>query len=99
MKCSVKWDTWFYILFIILDSQHPTVKSGRFLKPDNHNITIINLEESDVMVLQCNASNIFGYVYADFYLNVRGKLNQKNESNKFVLAESSIVLQKQVSIN
>lgn len=99
MKCSVKWDTWFYILFIILDSQHPTVKSARFLKPDNHNITIINLEESDVMVLQCNASNIFGYVYADFYLNVRGKLNQKNESNKFVLAESSIVLQKQVSIN
>ncbi|XP_071153291.1 neuroglian-like [Mytilus edulis] len=56
------------------DSQHPTVKSARFLKPDNHNITIINLEESDVMVLQCNASNIFGYVYADFYLNVRDTL-------------------------
>ncbi|XP_052085471.1 neuroglian-like isoform X2 [Mytilus californianus] len=52
------------------DSKHPTVKSARFLKPDDHNITIINLEKSDVMVIQCNASNIYGYVYADFYLNV-----------------------------
>ena len=63
----------FNILFIFTDSQHPTVKSSRFLKPDDHNITIINLEKADVMVIQCNASNIYGYVYADFYLNVLSK--------------------------
>ncbi|XP_052088783.1 neuroglian-like [Mytilus californianus] len=52
------------------DSKHHSVRSVRFMKPDDHNITIINLEKSDVMVLQCNASNIYGYVFADFYLNV-----------------------------
>ena len=26
------------------------------------------------MVLQCNASNTYGYVFADFYLNVLSKL-------------------------
>ena len=58
---------------LISDSNHPTVKSNRFLKPNDHNITIIQLEKSDAMVLQCNASNVYGYVYADFYLNVLSK--------------------------
>ncbi|VDI06743.1 neuronal cell adhesion molecule, partial [Mytilus galloprovincialis] len=61
---------WYINGIRLRDSKHHSVKSVRFLKPDDHNITIINLENSDVMVLQCNASNIYGYAFADFYLNV-----------------------------
>ena len=33
-------------------------------------IIFVNLKKSDKMVLQCNASNIYDYVFADFYLNI-----------------------------
>lgn len=56
--------------FLLADSKHITIQEGRLMKPDNHNITILNLRLGDAMVLQCNASNTYGYVYADFYLNV-----------------------------
>lgn len=38
---------------------------------------IERLEKSDTAVYQCNASNVHGYAFKDFYLNVLGmyKLN------------------------
>lgn len=50
-----------------------TIRDGRLIKRDDNNITVIDLRVGDAMVLQCNASNTFGYVFADFYLNVLSK--------------------------
>jgi neuronal cell adhesion molecule len=36
-------------------------------------IYLTNVQQTDRMVIQCNASNIHGYVFADVYLNVLGK--------------------------
>ncbi|XP_071147603.1 neuroglian-like isoform X2 [Mytilus edulis] len=52
------------------DARHVTIRDGRLIKRDDNNITVIDLRVGDAMVLQCNASNTFGYVFADFYLNV-----------------------------
>lgn len=51
----------------------PIVRSERFIKPDANNITFVQLNKNDHMVLQCNASNIHGYVFADVYLNILGE--------------------------
>lgn len=56
-----------------LESTVPVIQSGRFIKPDAYNITLVRLNKHDSMVLQCNASNVHGYVFADVYLNVLGK--------------------------
>ena len=61
---------WFINGVKLEDSTHPTYKSKRFRKPNDNEVSIIHLEKTDVMVLQCNASNSFGYVFGDFYLNV-----------------------------
>ncbi|XP_067119925.1 neuroglian-like isoform X2 [Centruroides vittatus] len=39
-------------------------------KIDGNVLTIENLEKTDTAVYQCNASNVHGYAFADFYLNV-----------------------------
>ncbi|XP_023211020.1 neuroglian-like [Centruroides sculpturatus] len=39
-------------------------------KIDGNMLTIENLEKTDTAVYQCNASNVHGYAFADFYLNV-----------------------------
>ncbi|KAJ8301645.1 hypothetical protein KUTeg_020632 [Tegillarca granosa] len=52
------------------DSENPTINSNKFMKPNKNNITFVNLDKSDTMVIQCNASNKHGYVFADVYLNV-----------------------------
>jgi len=31
--------------------------------------------DTDLMVIQCNASNVHGYVFTDVYLNVLGECN------------------------
>ena len=59
--------------FFITDARHVTIRDGRLIKRDDNNITVIDLRVGDAMVLQCNASNTFGYVFADFYLNVLSK--------------------------
>lgn len=51
----------------------PIIRSDRFMKPDANNLTFVNLNKNDHMVLQCNASNIHGYVFSDVYLNILGK--------------------------
>ena len=60
--------------FIFVDSRHVTLTEGRLLKPNDNELTVIDLRLGDAMVLQCNASNTYGYVFADFYLNVLSKL-------------------------
>ncbi|XP_053377486.1 neuroglian-like isoform X2 [Mercenaria mercenaria] len=42
----------------------------RFFKPNQNNITLINLTRDDHMNIQCNSSNKHGYVFSDVYLNV-----------------------------
>ncbi|KAL5013978.1 hypothetical protein ScPMuIL_008248 [Solemya velum] len=44
--------------------------SNRFLKPNEYNITLVNLTRDDAMVIQCNATNKHGYIFSDVYLNV-----------------------------
>lgn len=39
-------------------------------KIDGNIMTIENLEKTDTAVYQCNASNVHGYTFSDFYLNV-----------------------------
>lgn len=41
---------------------------------DETTITLTNLTLDDHMNIQCNATNIHGYVFADVYLNVLGML-------------------------
>lgn len=55
------------------ESTVPIIRSERFIKPDANNITFVQLNKNDFMVLQCNASNIHGYVFSDVYLNILGK--------------------------
>ncbi|XP_048738673.2 neuroglian-like isoform X2 [Ostrea edulis] len=52
------------------ESKVSIIQSDRFLKPDANNITFVNLNKNDHMVIQCNASNIHGYVFSDVYLNI-----------------------------
>ncbi|XP_061183008.1 neurofascin-like [Saccostrea echinata] len=62
--------TWFINGIKLQESQKPILHSHRFLNPDANNITFVNVNHQDRMVLQCNASNTHGYVFADFYLNI-----------------------------
>ncbi|CAG5127983.1 unnamed protein product, partial [Candidula unifasciata] len=48
----------------------PRIKSPRFKRPVENKIFLEKVEQTDHMVIQCNASNIHGYVFADVYLNV-----------------------------
>lgn len=41
-------------------------------KLEGNMLTIGELEKSDTAVYQCNASNVHGYAFKDFYLNVLG---------------------------
>ncbi|XP_062588505.1 neuroglian-like [Saccostrea cucullata] len=61
---------WFVNGVKLEESQKPILHSHRFLNPDANNVTFVNVNNHDKMVLQCNASNIHGYVFADFYLNI-----------------------------
>ena len=56
------------------DVKDPRITGPRFKRPLENKIFLENVEQTDHMVFQCNASNIHGYVFADFYLNVLCKL-------------------------
>lgn len=54
------------------------------LSPDKKTLTISKVckscsegtfGNSDLMVIQCNASNVHGYIYGNGYINVLGMLN------------------------
>ncbi|XP_062597947.1 neuroglian-like isoform X2 [Saccostrea cucullata] len=62
--------TWFINGIRLEESTVPIIQSDRFLKPDANNLTFVNLNKNDHMVIQCNASNKHGYVFSDVYLNV-----------------------------
>ncbi|KAJ8301648.1 hypothetical protein KUTeg_020635 [Tegillarca granosa] len=61
---------WFINGVPLDDSKNPTINSNKFVKPNKNNITFVNLDKSDTLVIQCNATNKHGYVFADVYLNV-----------------------------
>ena len=47
-----------------------------WLSPDRTSLMIYEVCKDcpdDLMVIQCNASNVHGYVFAEGYLNVLGK--------------------------
>jgi len=39
---------------------------------DGNRLTILNVKRADAQILQCNASNIHGYLLASAYLNILG---------------------------
>jgi len=39
---------------------------------DGNRLTILNVKRADAQMLQCNASNIHGYLLASAYLNILG---------------------------
>jgi len=57
----------------LAESTDDTVISNRFLKPNEKNVTIVDLQLTDVFVIQCNCTNNHGYVFSDVYLNVLSK--------------------------
>uniref|UniRef100_K1Q231 Peroxidasin-like protein n=1 Tax=Magallana gigas TaxID=29159 RepID=K1Q231_MAGGI len=61
---------WFINGIKLEESTVPIIQSGRFVKPDAYNITFVQLNNHDNLVVQCNASNVYGYVFADVYLSV-----------------------------
>lgn len=61
---------WFINGIKLEESTVPIIQSGRFVKPDAYNITFVQLNNHDNLVVQCNASNVHGYVLADVYLSV-----------------------------
>lgn len=54
--------------FPFSESTLPVINSDRFLGPEATSLTFVNLTKDDHMVIQCNASNIHGYVFANAYL-------------------------------
>lgn len=54
-------------------------------KLEGNVLTIAELEKSDTAVYQCNASNVHGYSFKDFYLNVLGKCHSSCCCTVFVL--------------
>ena len=59
-----------YLDFFSTDSHDLSHFGDRLMKTNDNEITVVNLKKTDMMVLQCNASNIYDYVFADFYLNI-----------------------------
>ena len=55
---------------------HDTLKIRRLCKVCDDRETM-----TDLMVIQCNASNVHGYVYAQGYVNVLGKNNIDYDNN------------------
>ncbi|CAL1541881.1 unnamed protein product [Lymnaea stagnalis] len=61
---------WYVNGLVLKDVTDPRIRGPRFKRPLENKIFLENVEQTDHMVFQCNASNIHGYVFADFYLNV-----------------------------
>lgn len=57
-------------LLLLSDVTDPRITGSRFKRPMDNKIFFEAVQTSDPMVIQCNASNIHGYVFADVYLNV-----------------------------
>ncbi|XP_056000705.1 neuronal cell adhesion molecule-like isoform X2 [Ostrea edulis] len=76
--CKAKGDpkpkiAWFINGVKLTESKAAITQSGRLIRPSAGNLTFINLNENDSLVVQCNASNTYGYVFADVYLNIPGR--------------------------
>ncbi len=41
-----------------------------FMRNDGKSLTISNVQKDDLLNIQCNISNVHGYIYSDAYLNV-----------------------------
>lgn len=59
-----------FFLLLLSDVTDARITGSRFKRPMENKIFFEAVQTSDPMVIQCNASNIHGYVFADVYLNV-----------------------------
>lgn len=57
-------------LLLLSDVTDARITGSRFKRATENKIFFEAVQTSDPMVIQCNASNIHGYVFADVYLNV-----------------------------
>ena len=69
---------WYYskcFLFVaaILNDKRLQDKK-KFSRPVPGKLYFTNVAKTDYMVIQCNASNIHGYVFSDVYLNILGEV-------------------------
>ncbi|KAL3853061.1 hypothetical protein ACJMK2_016641 [Sinanodonta woodiana] len=63
--------SWYIDGIRLQDVRDPRIFGNQhFQKPNNNNITFVNLTLDYHMNIQCNASNKHGYVFSDVYLNV-----------------------------
>ncbi|KAH9489612.1 hypothetical protein Btru_037521 [Bulinus truncatus] len=61
---------WFVNGISLKDVRDPRITGPRFKHPVETKIFLENVELTDRMVFQCNASNLHGYVFADVFLYV-----------------------------
>uniref|UniRef100_A0A0B7A4I7 Neuroglian n=1 Tax=Arion vulgaris TaxID=1028688 RepID=A0A0B7A4I7_9EUPU len=61
---------WFIDGVALKDVKDARIQPPRFQRPIETKIYLSNVQQTDHMVIQCNASNVHGYVFADVYLNV-----------------------------
>ncbi|CAC5419202.1 NRCAM [Mytilus coruscus] len=61
---------WYINGVSLKESNISAMAENRFQNPNDCTITITDIRFTDAMVLQCNASNSYGYLFSDFYLNV-----------------------------
>ncbi|XP_063408718.1 neuroglian-like [Mytilus trossulus] len=62
--------SWYINGVSLKESNISAMSENRFQNPNDCTVTITDIRLTDAMVLQCNASNMYGYLFSDFYLNV-----------------------------
>lgn len=67
------YDIWIFAYFELPETLLDLPPDSR-LKILNSKMVFDNVTTADIQVVQCNASNLHGYVFANAFLNVIGKL-------------------------
>jgi len=60
---------------------------------DANHLTISNIKRADIQMLQCNASNVHGYLFANAYLNVQGNTAASHCNKIHDIVAKNVVLQ------
>lgn len=64
----------------------------RSVSPSGSTLRMFNVTKSDALVVQCNASNDHGYVFANAYLSVRGEFLYSTDLVRWIYTLSFIWL-------
>ncbi|CAI9743334.1 hemicentin-1-like isoform X2 [Octopus vulgaris] len=78
------------VTFICNGTSKPPIKypnKNKFIVQET-NLTVINLTHQDSMTIQCNISNIHGYIFADAFLHVFGEALELLEKGNMTLKRS-----------